>query len=139
MLVDSGYLMLSFVDVEVLELIQAIVSVLDSLKTDLNTSLHQVFVTLAGIQQQAVNNTQARSIVDMLQSSTAGVALPMAVEQLQSARNTSLRVRFIANGMLRIADDVGRSMLALDELNTTSEEVGTMIVRVTETVLVSVT
>ena len=128
-----------FVDVEVLELIQAMLSVLHSLETDLNTTLHRVSVTLAGIQQQAVNNTQARGTVDMLHDSTTNVVVAMAVEQLKSARNTSESIKFIANEMLQIANNVGRSLLVLSELNTTREEVGTMVARVTETVLVSVT
>ena len=127
-----------YVNAEVLGLTQAMLSVLDSVESELNATLDLVSSGLARIQQQAVNKTRAQDIVDIVLNSTADVVLAMAVKRLELARNTSESVKFIVNKVLQIADEVGMSMIILDELNTTRDEVGTLVARVTETLLVSV-
>ena len=127
-----------YVNAEVLGLTQAMLSVLDSVESELNATLDLVSSGLARIQQQAVNKTRAQDIVDIVLNSTADVVLAMAVKRLELARNTSESVKFIVNKVLQIVDKVGMSMIILDELNTTRDEVGTLVARVTETLLVSV-
>ena len=118
-----------------LGLSQAILSALDNVESELNASLHQVSITFARIQE-TLNNTQA-NVTDMVHNSTTDV-LAVAVKGLQSANNTSERAKFVRNELQQIEDDVGRSLIVLDELNITKKEVESVALKVTETTLVSV-
>lgn len=101
----------------------------------INTTVQQLSIVVARIQQQTVNIT-LESFVDVIRNSSDDV-LVEAVGKMQSAKDTSQN----ANNTLRVISQVmaviERMKHVLDELNRTREEGETITTVVTKSVNVS--
>lgn len=101
----------------------------------LNTTVHQLSISVARILRQTVNITLEAS-VDFTHNSSADV-LAMAIEKMQSAKDTSQKTNNTFSEVSQVTAEVERVMDILDALNRTREEGESVATAVTRTVIVS--
>lgn len=101
----------------------------------INTTVQQLSIVVARILQQTVNITP-ESFVDVIRNSSDD-ALVMAVEKMQSAKDTSRNTNDTLREIPQLMAKFERMMRVLDELNRTREEGETITTVVTKTVNVS--
>lgn len=101
----------------------------------INTTVQQLSIVVARILQQTVNITP-ESFVDVIRNSSDD-ALVMAIEKMQSAKDTSRNTNDTLREIPQLMAKFERMMRVLDELNRTREEGETITTVVTKTVNVS--